>query len=641
MEELSVLIEKSQAGDKETRSILIENNLGLVHHIVKRFAGRGYETEDLFQIGVIGLMKAIDKFDLSYDVKFSTYAVPMILGEIKRFLRDDGMIKVSRTIKENGLKVRVVSENLIKKLGREPRISEIAEESGLSEEEITVALEAGAEVESIYKSVYQNDGSEVYLVDKVAGRNGQSATTFVGGAGNIADTEKEALLNHLMLKQVLEALDEKEKKLIEMRYFQDKTQSEVAACMGISQVQVSRLEKKSCLRCGAFLIFCESVFFPLHRKTEVRYTIEKRTEGGYMKRKKKELLFYVITIASCLIAMTIVVIAALLIYDKIIEDKTAEKEQELAQQVAADPEVVSYSQEEVDMMLADAIATTESSTRQQVSSEILDSLQASLESGTTMVESLRPIYKDKIVVVSNKEYHFVPIDRSLKQSTLVQENLQVLENGELQYVENGEVVSHKGIDVSRYQGTIDWKKVADSGVEFAFVRVGVRGYGTEGKLTLDEKYKTNIEGASKAGIKVGVYFFSQAITEEEAKEEADLVIDAIDGLNVTYPIVYDVEKTGAKEGRMNQLTVEERTRMAHVFIDRIKEAGYTPMIYANMEMWSILINMSEFEDVDKWYAYYSPVVYFPYEYAIWQYSDTGTVPGITGDVDLNISFKEW
>lgn len=360
-----------------------------------------------------------------------------------------------------------------------------------------------------------------------------------------------------------------------------------------------------------------------------------------MKRKKKELLFYVITIASCLIAMTIVVIAALLIYDKIIEDKAAEKEQELAQQVAADPEVVSYSQEEVDMMLADAIATTESSTRQQVSSEILDSLQASLESGTTMVESLRPIYKDKIVVVSNKEYHFVPIDKSLKQSTLVQENLQVLENGELQYVENGEVVSHKGIDVSRYQGTIDWKKVADSGVEFAFVRVGVRGYGTEGKLTLDEKYKTNIEGASKAGIKVGVYFFSQAITEEEAKEEADLVLDAIAGLNVTYPIVYDVEKTGAKEGRMNQLTVEERTRMAHVFIDRIKEAGYTPMIYANMEMWSILINMSEFEDVDKWYAYYSPVVYFPYEYAIWQYSDTGTVPGITGDVDLNISFKEW
>ena len=188
-------------------------------------------------------------------MKYSTYAVPMILGEIKRFLRDDGMIKVSRTIKENGLKVRVVSENLIKKLGREPRISEIAEESGLSEEEITVALEAGAEVESIYKSVYQNDGSEVYLVDKVAGRNGQSATTFVGGAGNVTDTEKAALPNHLMLKQVMETLDEKEKNLIEMRYFQDKTQSEVAACMGISQVQVSRLEKKILFKMRGFLNF--------------------------------------------------------------------------------------------------------------------------------------------------------------------------------------------------------------------------------------------------------------------------------------------------------------------------------------------------------------------------------------------------
>ena len=247
MEELSVLIGKSQAGDKETRRVLIENNLGLVHHIVKRFAGRGYETEDLFQIGVIGLMKAIDKFDVSYDVKFSTYAVPMILGEIKRFLRDDGMIKVSRTIKENGLKARNVTESLMKKLGREPYLSEIAAESGLTEEEITVALEAGAEVESIYKSVYQADGSEVYLVDKVAGSSARNARTMVGGQ-RADDAEKETLINHLMLKQMLEALGEKEKNLILMRYFQDKTQSEVAACMGISQVQVSRMEKKILLR---------------------------------------------------------------------------------------------------------------------------------------------------------------------------------------------------------------------------------------------------------------------------------------------------------------------------------------------------------------------------------------------------------
>lgn len=245
MEDISVFIEKSQAGDKEAREVLIENNLGLVHHIVKRFAGRGYDTEDLFQIGTIGLIKAIDKFDLSYDVRFSTYAVPMIMGEIKRFLRDDGMIKVSRTLKENGLKVKQASCRLNGRLGREPTLSEVAEEAGLSVEEVTLALEAGAEVESIYKSVYQADGSEIFLVDKVAGSTGGTAGAFgTVGCANSGDYEKEHLLNHLLLSQLLDKLSEKERELITMRYYQDKTQSEVAAKMGISQVQVSRLEKK-------------------------------------------------------------------------------------------------------------------------------------------------------------------------------------------------------------------------------------------------------------------------------------------------------------------------------------------------------------------------------------------------------------
>ncbi len=230
MEEISVLIEKSQSGDKETRKVLIESNLGLVHHIVKRFAGRGYDLEDLFQIGTIGLIKAIDKFNLSFDVKFSTYAVPMIMGEIKRFLRDDGMLKVSRTLKENGLRVKVAVERLTGKLNREPVLSEIAKEAGLSVEEISLAIEAGTEVESIYKSIYQADGSEVYLVDKVACQN--------------TSQEKEDLINHMLLKQLLDSLQERERELIRMRYFQDKTQSEVAAKMGISQVQVSRMEKK-------------------------------------------------------------------------------------------------------------------------------------------------------------------------------------------------------------------------------------------------------------------------------------------------------------------------------------------------------------------------------------------------------------
>ena len=245
MEEITELLQRSQAGDKEAREVLIEKNLGLVHHVVKRFVGRGYETEDLFQIGSIGLMKAIDKFDLSFDVRFSTYAVPMIMGEIKRFIRDDGMIKVSRTLKENGMRIKLAIEKLTGELGREPALFEVAEAAELTPEEVTMALEAGIQVESLYQSVYQADGSEIYLVDRLAER-GEGA--FSSSVSMSEDYEKEKLLNHMLLSQLLDALPENERSLITMRYFQDKTQSEVAACMGISQVQVSRLEKKILLR---------------------------------------------------------------------------------------------------------------------------------------------------------------------------------------------------------------------------------------------------------------------------------------------------------------------------------------------------------------------------------------------------------
>lgn len=203
--------------------------MGLVHHIVKRFFGRGYEAEDLFQIGVIGLMKAIDKFNTAFEVKFSTYAVPLIAGEIKRFIRDDGMVKVSLTLKENGMKVKYAKERLSGKLGREPSMLEVAQEAGLTMEELVLAMEANVQVESIYKSVYQNDGNEIYMVDQLADESRD---------------EQEGLLNHLVVKQLLNSLTEKEQKLIILRYYQDKTQTEVARILGISQVQVSRMEKR-------------------------------------------------------------------------------------------------------------------------------------------------------------------------------------------------------------------------------------------------------------------------------------------------------------------------------------------------------------------------------------------------------------
>ena len=239
MEEVSVLIGKSQSGDKEAREVLIEKNLGLVHHIVKRFLGRGYDPEDLFQIGVIGLMKAIDKFDLKLEVRFSTYAVPMITGEIKRFLRDDGLLKVSRTIKEDGLKVRLARQRLQSRLHREPTLQELSEEAQLDREDVILAMEAGAEVESLYSSSGQEDGSELCLADRVV------AAASMGSSGAVEnDVEKDRLLDQMLLAQLLGELPERDRELIRMRYFQNKTQTEIAGILGISQVQVSRLEKK-------------------------------------------------------------------------------------------------------------------------------------------------------------------------------------------------------------------------------------------------------------------------------------------------------------------------------------------------------------------------------------------------------------
>lgn len=229
MTDNAVLIERAQSGEKEAREILIEQNLGLVHHIVKRFAGRGIEMEDLFQVGTIGLMKSIDKFDFQYNVKFSTYAVPLIAGEIKRFLRDDGMIKVSRTVKENGMKMNRIREKIQREQNREPTIKEIAKEAELSMDEVLLAMEANAQIESIYRSVYQQDGKEVLLVDQLVSSNNR---------------EEETAMNRVIISQLMETLTEMERKLIQLRYFDNKTQTEVAGKLGISQVQVSRMEKK-------------------------------------------------------------------------------------------------------------------------------------------------------------------------------------------------------------------------------------------------------------------------------------------------------------------------------------------------------------------------------------------------------------
>jgi len=228
MEHTLAMIEQAHQGDKEAREKLVEENLGLVFTVVRRFAGRGCEMEDLVQIGSIGLLKAIDKFDQTYEVKFSTYAVPLIAGEIKRFLRDDGMIKVSRTLKETAVLIYSTKEAMEKRLGREPAMEELEAELQISREDMMLALEASAEVESIYRPIHQGDGNAVLLVDKLEEK----------------ENANEKVLNRMLLEQLLQLLEDQERRLIDLRYFCDKTQMETARELGISQVQVSRMEKR-------------------------------------------------------------------------------------------------------------------------------------------------------------------------------------------------------------------------------------------------------------------------------------------------------------------------------------------------------------------------------------------------------------
>lgn len=296
---------------------------------------------------------------------------------------------------------------------------------------------------------------------------------------------------------------------------------------------------------------------------------------------------------------------------------------------------VVYSQEELDERIAEAVSMAQ----EEASTEILDALRMGLSGGSTVVETLRPFYPNDIVVASGGRYHFVPINYDLAQSELLTENLNFLESGEVQYLVDGQVISHKGIDVSKFQGTIDWNLVAQDGVEFAFIRVANRGWGSNGTLMEDDHFDVNMAGAQAAGIKTGVYIYSQAINEEELLEEANLVLSKIAPYDVQCPVVFDVERVSDGNGRMNNITVEERTHLALLFCQTIENAGYRPMVYHNTEMGAVLLDVAALEGYDKWFAAYTDTLYYPYEYKVWQYSQTGRVQGIAKDVDLNISFE--
>ena len=220
------LIAKSQQGDTDARKRMIEGNTRLVWSIVQRFSSRGVELEDLFQIGCIGLMKSVDKFDLSYEVKFSTYAVPMIIGEIQRFLRDDGMVKVSRSIRELNFKIRHATDEYLKTNEKPPTIAELAAILDVSTDDILMATDAMRDPASLHDQLFENDGDSITLMDQMR------------------DDKSQLPFDYIPLKDLLQRLGKREQSIIYFRYYLDLTQTEIADRLGISQVQVSRLEKK-------------------------------------------------------------------------------------------------------------------------------------------------------------------------------------------------------------------------------------------------------------------------------------------------------------------------------------------------------------------------------------------------------------
>ena len=278
----------------------------------------------------------------------------------------------------------------------------------------------------------------------------------------------------------------------------------------------------------------------------------------------------------------------------------------------------------------------------EVEQSIKDRMKMLVTEDGSPLKMLRSFFPENLIYYFRDEYVFAPVLEDVKKHTLLEENFVKTNDGQMQYVENGVVTSHKGIDVSKYQGSIDWAEVKADGVEYAFIRLGIRGYGS-GKIVLDEFYEQNMNGANEADVKAGVYFFTQAMTVAEAQEEAAFVIENLAGYDVSCPVVFDVElisNTGNK-GRADSLTKEERTEVTIAFCEAIKAAGYTPMIYGNVICFTQLLDMTKLNDYEKWYAFYDDYMYMPYEVSCWQYTEKGKVKGITGEVDMNISYKLW
>lgn len=352
-------------------------------------------------------------------------------------------------------------------------------------------------------------------------------------------------------------------------------------------------------------------------------------------KKKKSPFVTALFVLLFLLAVTIVVIFALYAKNSPLFSVLS-KETETAEE----PEIT-YTAEEVEAMISEAVDTKAAQVDEAVRNEMKQTLLAAANEDSGVLLLLREYFPDDVVFIQGSKYEFYPINYDLRQSTF--DNTRVRKDEETGYItyvdENENVISHMGIDVSSFQKDVNWGKVKKAGVEFAFIRAGFRGY-ESGKLNEDKYFQANIEGALDEDIAVGVYFYTAAINEEEAIEEADFLLEMLEPYEIKLPVVLDME-TNPKGSRTYDLTVEDKMAIIKAFNDHIEEAGYETMMYGGQKFFVKELVVEDLEPYDKWFAQYHDSVYFPYEFTIWQYSNVGKVDGIKTDVDLNISLKEW
>ncbi len=352
------------------------------------------------------------------------------------------------------------------------------------------------------------------------------------------------------------------------------------------------------------------------------------------KRKKYRASLFANILFSiiCLISLTVTIVVLILNFTLKNEiTKTKDENANLTEYKDTHP----YTESDLTKAYEDAVSQDNQTEKESFRLGLRDMLN----NGGNVYEIFRSIFPEDLIVASDGRYVFYPISDQYKHHSYIKENfVKNEETGEVTYIDNdGNVLSKKGIDVSKHNGDIDWEKVKADGVTFAIIRVGYRG-SSEGKLVLDETFVKNIKGAIKNDIEVGVYFFTQAVNPEEAKEEAQFVLDAIEPYDITYPVIWDIEEL---DGRAEDVEADIMTDSCIAFLDMVEHAGYKPMIYGNLKSMLMMLETDRIEPYDKWFAYYSFPEYYPYEFGIWQYTADGKVDGIKGAVDLNIDLVNY